>query len=119
MKRTLEAVSTIGQVIVALNPESNDSSDALCGTTNHKIDITFIQAHGPLPLIQVQPSSIDVLITVTEKVQGNKEVIECSGRGICNYLIGICTCVAGYGSSDGMGNPGTIGDCGNILKDTP
>jgi len=50
-------------------------------------------------------------------VKGTKESLECSGRGQCDYTIGVCSCHfqspnGDYRSSDGMGNPGERGDCG-------
>lgn len=115
----LSAVSTIG--IVTVTPTTG-SSDSLCSSTNinQAIGITFLQAHGQQPLLRVSSSISNVFVLdVVETVKGTKENIECSGRGICNTLTGVCNCVAGYGSSDGLGGPGQIGDCGNILHDTP
>jgi hypothetical protein len=44
---------------------------------------------------------------------GTREYVECSNRGVCNYLSGVCNCFGGYSSSDGAnGLPGTVGDCG-------
>lgn len=44
-------------------------------------------------------------------VKGSTENLECSGRGICDYSSGACTCFGGYGSSDGEYGEGTRGDC--------
>jgi len=44
-------------------------------------------------------------------VKGSTENLECSGRGLCDYSTGACTCFPGYGSSDGEYGEGTRGDC--------
>ena len=51
-----------------------------------------------------------------DSLQGNKENILCSNRGICDHMTGLCTCFRGFGSSDGNGGPGTRGDCGHFLQ---
>jgi hypothetical protein len=51
-------------------------------------------------------------VHVREFLKGTKEVLECSGRGLCDYEMGVCNCFVGYGSSNGMGGPGKMGDCG-------
>lgn len=45
--------------------------------------------------------------------RGTAEDTECSNRGVCNRVMGTCSCFSGYGSSDGNGNYGTRGDCGS------
>merc|ERR1711988_1601887 len=49
-------------------------------------------------------------------VTGDKENLECSGRGLCTAADGTCSCYDTnsdtYVSSDGYGGPGTRGDCG-------
>merc|ERR1711998_232615 len=49
-------------------------------------------------------------------VTGDKENLECSGRGLCTAADGTCSCYDTnsdtYYSSDGYGGPGTRGDCG-------
>jgi hypothetical protein len=46
--------------------------------------------------------------------KGTTESVECSDRGRCNRISGICECFDGYRSSDGKGGPGTKGDCGYL-----
>lgn len=48
-----------------------------------------------------------------ESHTGTTEYVECSGRGTCDYLTGVCRCLPGWQSSDGQGNAGTRGDCGH------
>eukprot|EP01034_Spumella_vulgaris_P022370 gene22370-28492_t len=43
---------------------------------------------------------------------GTREYVECSNRGVCNYISGVCNCYEGFSSSDGVsGQVGTVGDC--------
>lgn len=50
---------------------------------------------------------------VKEEVQGTKEDVECSNRGVCDHATGRCDCYAGFASSDGtLDNVGIRGDCG-------
>lgn len=43
---------------------------------------------------------------------GQRNLVECSNRGICNYDTGMCECFKGFGPSNGLGGNGTIPDCG-------
>ena len=51
---------------------------------------------------------------VFSDVNGTKEFNTCSDRGLCAYALGLCTCFPGYGSSDGAGNEGKLGECGYV-----
>lgn len=52
--------------------------------------------------------------TVFQDVPGTKEFNTCSDRGLCNWNTGICECFLGYGSSNGQGKEGRVGDCGYV-----
>ena len=77
------------------------------------MSIQFNTEHGDLPMLVAISTGIDS-IKITEAVVGTKEQITCSGRGICNEVTGLCSCFKGYSSSNGMGDLGTINDCGYI-----
>lgn len=50
---------------------------------------------------------------------GTKDAQECSSRGYCNRLTGHCMCYSKFGSSDGQGNYGDLGDCGYYDPNDP
>lgn len=50
--------------------------------------------------------------SVPVSVKGNKENIDCSGRGFCDELTGVCACYTSYQTSNGYGAAGQRGDCG-------
>ena len=49
-----------------------------------------------------------------DDVPGTKEYNLCSDRGLCNFETGVCQCFLGYGSSNGVGGEGRVGDCGYV-----
>jgi hypothetical protein len=51
-------------------------------------------------------------VTVVEKDKGSGTLFECSRRGVCDRLTGLCQCSPGWFSSDGAGRKGARGDCG-------
>ena len=71
---------------------------------------------GDLPLLSSDITSLtgSPAIVISETTKGTKEDSECSNRGMCDELTGICGCTYGYTSSDGNGNGGSRGDCGHI-----
>lgn len=107
----LESLSSIQVVSVA--PLVSGGTDQLCTSTGNSLIITFLTEHGNLPLITAVTQNIDSFV-VSEYRMGTKENILCSGRGLCDTAIGECVCFTGYGSSDGMGGSGNMGDCGYI-----
>lgn len=87
----------------------------LCRSTGQSVNIEFLVPTGDVPLVKVDSGDISGIsgsIDVTEHIKGSKEYIECSGRGLCDHILGECECFAGYSSSDGQGGPGPRDDCG-------
>jgi hypothetical protein len=101
-----------------------------CSSTGNSFTIEFLDDFGDLPEFipdssKLACTSCAVQLTATESQKGTKEDIECSGRGSCDVLTGICTCsflgaVTGYASSDGYGATSSLraarGDCGFAVK---
>jgi len=112
VEAALEALPTITDVNVYLDDANADAtSQIVCdngGTTFH---VEFFSPTGDVPLLIPTTENLDDF-TVTETVKGDKEWIECSGRGICDHEVGTCTCATGYASSNGQGGSGTLNDCG-------
>eukprot|EP00596_Hydrurales_sp_CCMP1899_P010123 CAMPEP_0119034006 /NCGR_PEP_ID=MMETSP1177-20130426/1065_1 /TAXON_ID=2985 /ORGANISM="Ochromonas sp, Strain CCMP1899" /LENGTH=565 /DNA_ID=CAMNT_0006991175 /DNA_START=644 /DNA_END=2344 /DNA_ORIENTATION=- len=108
----LQSLSTI-QFVTVDNLQSN-TTDSICSKIGTTILVTFLTEHGDLPLM-TSPPNLNIGInslTINQNVRGTKENIECSGRGMCNRILGLCECFSGYGSSNGMGKLGINGDCG-------
>lgn len=109
LKAALESLSTVGKIDIQYNQEYG--TDSICAAGGHVLNINFLTTHGNLPLIKYSLDSINTF-TITKVRSGTKENLECSGKGLCNRSTGLCECFEGYGSSDGMGNIGYLGDCG-------
>ena len=135
IKTALEKLRSIVSVTVTL-----DGGSTVCDTDGASARITFTHQSGNLPLITLhssltQSSGTPTLVAVGDgvssaygstltSVQGNRESLECSNRGICNRGTGVCVCASYDGStankwtsSNGAGGSvaktaGNRADCG-------
>jgi hypothetical protein len=111
IKAALETLSTVSEV--AVETYVTGATDQLCTSAGNQFVVTFLTEHGDLPMLQVFTEDIDTF-AVAELYMGEKETLECSGRGLCDHGTGECQCFTGFGSSDGKGSQGTLRDCGYV-----
>ena len=86
----------------------NVACDSSTDTTqNVKFVITFKQPSGFLPDLTLAYQAITpnshttakqyiIMSPVAAGFHGNKERVECSDRGLCDYSTGLCDCFDGY-----------------------
>jgi hypothetical protein len=124
LEAALEALSTVDQVSVTLTGGS-----AVCGASGVEAAVTFLTESGDVPTLRVAGSTLvaggvsgSIVVyhdgqsgaTGPGPVSGSKEYAPCNARGTCDRGSGDCTCLPGFGSSDGMGGAGTKNDCGRF-----
>lgn len=112
VKAALEGLTTITSVAVELG--STSTTDQICTAAGNTFYVSFLSEHNDLPMMTFTIQNVNTF-NVQEIVKGNKEDIECSGRGTCDTSTGTCICIPGYGSSDGQGGSGVLNDCGYIM----
>ena len=116
VEEALESLSTITDCEVYFDAGIRDddpSSGSVCSSATQTFYVEFKYPTDNVPLITF--SSSGPTITVAEYQPGTKEYSECSGRGLCDYSTGLCSCFTGYGASDGQAKTGTIDNCGYSL----
>ena len=112
VKAALELISTVESVTVTLDDATLDATATnVCRPGGQIIYVEFLRPTGNVPLLAATADSLEE-VTVTAEVDGTKEWMECSGRGLCDHETGLCTCITGFASSDGQGSSGIYGDCG-------
>ncbi|KDO15771.1 hypothetical protein SPRG_18690, partial [Saprolegnia parasitica CBS 223.65] len=93
------------------------------GNVGGILGITYLRDYGALPCILTDNSLLThagngnglpgtgATMGGLTSVVGTKENALCSNHGTCDYTTGACKCDAFFASSDGLGGPGTRGDC--------
>lgn len=109
----LLSLSTIHGISI----EFSQTADPPCSTNGNTIIATFTKDFGSLPLLVADTSSLTggaSSISISKQTEGTKENEPCSNRGSCDLTTGVCSCYTGYATSDGLGQPGDRGDCGDV-----
>ena len=112
LESKLEQLATIEDVTVSV---TGSSTGKICDSNSAKFKITFTHEHGNLPTLLIVSSTVGSLAYHSgTSVTGTKTEQQCCNRGLCDLSTGICTCTAGFLSSDGKGTnvAGDNGDCG-------
>ena len=104
-----------------------DDDPVACTRQNgavHVVEVRFETEHGDVPKLLTDTHHVSTRVysdgamgqdgQITSHA-GDTENEECSGRGLCDRALGVCTCFPGYGMSDGQGGRGTIANCGHKL----
>jgi hypothetical protein len=135
VEAALEGLSTIDDVQVTyLSALGTTTTFCANPTSDSIIRVTFLTEHGDVPRLLLlggdsKPLSGAAASGVASafdgasltrggggssvlSVQGDKEWIACSARGMCDTSKGACVCYKGFGSSDQRGSKGSYADCG-------
>lgn len=127
VKSALESLSTLREVRVTFF-----GAATACSSGNSVMAIELVSELGDLPSLRGskalvrdsvngngQDGSGSLVFAVggatlqgQQSVKGTRELAFCSNHGVCDFDTGVCACDPNYGSSDGKGGPGPIGDCG-------
>lgn len=115
LEQVLNALSTIGRVTVSQVQGSTVCDVTLAAGSASIVDVTFHHPQGAVPLLQVQGTGTFTAVppAFSQHVSSTFVPLECSGRGMCDHRSGRCECAPQFGSSDGAGAQGLLGDCGN------
>ncbi|GAB9470665.1 hypothetical protein Gpo141_00007905 [Globisporangium polare] len=121
-----DSPSTVRAKLVAM-PSINAATVTFSGITivactaiGNDISIEFTQDFGDLPNLYGDGSGLTQnapnvpTLTFSTVVQGTKENLACSRRGLCDRTSGICGCYSNYFSSNGLAKIGQRGDCGFV-----
>ena len=107
----IETNNSTGKWKRLCNPQNND------GTI---IRLYFLGSLGDVPLMEIEVEDTTIInstsfIKNTEIQPGSIIGYECNRRGVCQRTgkqAGQCICQPQFGSSNGLGEDGPIGDCG-------
>ena len=82
----------------AYPPAGTLSGTPVSSADQRTFQVTFANVYGNLYTLKVDSMSGPGYVEVapSEVVQGNRQDIECSGRGICDTTSSLCKCFGGY-----------------------
>lgn len=116
--KVLQAMPTVGEVTVTYS----EGQSAICAREDYGFvaNVTFITELGRVPLMIVEENSLfgrpAAVLDITHAQVGSSEaLLECAGRGDCDFDSGLCRCWERQGTSDGVGGFGDRGDCGRYV----
>nr|AIG55420.1 secreted protein [Thraustotheca clavata] len=129
----LSTVQTaLNAITSGVTVQFSGANTVACSTSGVVLGITFLLDYGALPCLvpnnallvdlingNGQPGSATLnvacggtIIAGFTSVVGTRENAICSNHGVCDRTTGTCICEPFFASSDGLGGPGTRGDCG-------
>eukprot|EP00617_Octactis_speculum_P024944 CAMPEP_0185768946 /NCGR_PEP_ID=MMETSP1174-20130828/53165_1 /TAXON_ID=35687 /ORGANISM="Dictyocha speculum, Strain CCMP1381" /LENGTH=665 /DNA_ID=CAMNT_0028453853 /DNA_START=292 /DNA_END=2289 /DNA_ORIENTATION=+ len=113
VEAALEFIDSITDVAVYFTEVTKDdvSGETICDSDDGYFFVEFLNPTGDVTLL-IPEIANGGSMTVEEYVTGDKEYIECSGRGLCDYTTGVCSCFTGFTASDNQGGEGVIDNCG-------
>jgi hypothetical protein len=84
--------------------------------------VVFDTVHGDVPAITSNVASVTVYtdgqsVNGYTSMTGTTENDVCNHRGLCDITSGMCSCFAGFSSSNGAGERGDMNDCGYRIID--
>ena len=85
VRLALEKLESISEITVSTVVDGDE--DSLCTVSGSQFMLTFRTEHGDLPLVQYAVENVDTF-TIVEFAPGQKENLECSGRGLCDHTTG-------------------------------
>ncbi|CAM9369942.1 unnamed protein product [Phaeothamnion confervicola] len=130
----LEELSTTIDVSVSFD----GGNTALCSAAGTAASVTFLRPSVPRlsgvhwnltavnstlassgssasPLVEVYSAGASSAVNASVgSVWGTVVDYECNRRGRCDRTSGLCLCYEDFGSSDGTGGEGSVGDCGYV-----
>jgi hypothetical protein len=118
LKAALEALTTIGSLKVEVQYGGSVLGPVCDSTGDTTIVVSFLTELGSLPSLVLYQDKLTPAnsLDITSAPLPHHELYTGGGRGECNKASGECLCWEGWGSSDGFGDNGVLGDCGHNLE---
>ncbi len=117
VKTAIEGLPGIANANIQVTNLEFSRGNSICGPAGETPVDTIITFDTTHDLEQLKVREVDTSqLLVTEEAEvvfnGHIENAVCNNKGLCNTNDGICECFSGWGSSDGRGKAGKLGDCG-------